>query len=55
MRLATTAADFMFDYLDVGFRLVSGKLREVMELTADHVQSLDVDASGCPLPVRAMD
>lgn len=54
LHLATLAPDLTFDYLDVGYRLVSARLREAMALTADEAQLLEVDASRCSPAVRAM-
>ena len=55
LRLVTTDSDLAFDYLDVGYRLASAKLRDVMGLSAEDAQLLQVDASKCPPAVRDKD
>ena len=53
--LQINSTDVAPNLLDVGLQLVSARLRELLQPRERDVYFLDVDASGCTPPVRAMD
>ena len=53
--LETRSTALTFDYVDIGYRLASARMRAALALGDREVQYLPVDTDACPREVRAMD
>lgn len=53
LRLESNSEALTVDYADIGYRLVSRRLREVLALGDAEAQYLPVDTRGCPAAVQA--